>query len=108
MSKPPICPLLKKPCIEGKCAWYTQIRGSNPNTGQPVDEHQCVINFLPFLLIENSQQQRGTAAAVESFRNDSVSQTNTLTQVLIQTANLPGFPQLIEEANVKILSSEDL
>ena len=37
-----------------------------------VDEWACSIQFLPMLLIENSQQQRGTGAAVESFRNEMV------------------------------------
>ena len=48
------CPLIKKDCIEHKCAWYTYVRGYNPNTGQEVDEWSCTINFLPMLLIEIS------------------------------------------------------
>jgi hypothetical protein len=49
-----------------------KISGTNPNDGQPVDKFGCVDSFLPMLLIENSQQQRSTAAAVESFRNEVV------------------------------------
>ncbi len=63
------CPLIKKDCIGLKCSWYTQIRGMNPQTGEPVDEWGCAITWLPMLTIENSQQQRSTGAAVESFRN---------------------------------------
>jgi hypothetical protein len=52
-----------------KCLWMTKLRGMNPQTGQEMDSEGCAIAFLPILLIENSQQQRQTAAAVESFRN---------------------------------------
>jgi hypothetical protein len=55
-----------------KCLWHTHLRGLNPQTGQEIDQHGCSIAFLPMLLIENSQQQRQTAAAVESSRNELV------------------------------------
>lgn len=66
------CPLVKKECIQMKCAWFTQIRGFNPNTGKEIDEWGCAVAWLPILLIENSNQQRHTGAAVESFRNEVV------------------------------------
>ena len=72
MSSGKWCPLIRKNCVEHKCAFYTHVMGQNPNTGQQVDEWACAIQFLPMLLIENSQQQRGTGAAVESFRNEMV------------------------------------
>lgn len=64
------CPLLKKDCVGLKCSWFMQVRGTNPNTGGEVDEWGCAVAWLPVLLIENSQQQRATGAAVESFRNE--------------------------------------
>jgi hypothetical protein len=66
------CPLLKKDCIEHKCAWYIQVRGMNPNTGENMDNWGCSVAWMPFLSIENSQQSRQTGAAVESFRNEVV------------------------------------
>ena len=53
-----------------KCLWHTRLRGINPQTGQEIDNDGCAIAFLPILTIENSQQQRQTAHAVESFRNE--------------------------------------
>jgi hypothetical protein len=103
MKKGHFCPLIKKDCIENKCEWYCQVRGVNPNTGEPVDEWQCAINLLPVLLIENSKQQRSTSVAVESFRNESVKQNNTLAQVLVQAVNQQVLLSAVEEANVKIL-----
>lgn len=63
------CPLGSK-C--DKCLWMTKLRGMNPQTGQELDSEGCAIAFLPILLIENSQQQRQTSAAVESTRNELV------------------------------------
>jgi len=76
------CPLIKKDCIQNKCAWFTQLRGNNPNTGKEIDEWGCAIAWMPVLMIENSQQQRQTGAAVESFRNQMV-QANASTAELI-------------------------
>ena len=50
------------------CLWHIRLRGLNPQTGQEVDNEQCAISWLPLLLIENSQQQRHTAASVDTFR----------------------------------------
>lgn len=67
------CPLDNfNPCRQLECAWFMKVRGTNPNTGQEVDEWACSMAWLPILLIENSQQQRHTGAAVESFRNEMV------------------------------------
>lgn len=71
------CPLGSK-CEEIKdnklyrCAWSIELAGRNPNTGEEQNERGCAMAWVPILLIENSQQQKGTAAAVESFRNEVV------------------------------------
>lgn len=88
MKKGTHCPLIGKNCIENKCAWYCQVRGTNPNTGQEVDEWQCAINLLPILLIENSQQQRSTSAAVESFRNESVKRSDVMNSILLEASQI--------------------
>lgn len=67
------CPLLKKPCIKLDCAWFTSIRGNNPETNDPVEHWGCSIVWIPSLLVENSYQQRVTSATVETFRNQMVS-----------------------------------
>jgi len=73
------CPLNSfEPCKELECAWFVQIRGHNPNTGAEVDEWGCAMSWMPILMIENSQQQRSTGAAVESFRNEMVKANSIL------------------------------
>jgi len=81
------CPLHNfEPCRQLECAWFLKIRGANPNTGEDVDDWGCSMSWLPILLIENSQQQRSTGAAVESFRNEMVKANEQSQKVLIATA----------------------
>lgn len=82
------CPLIKKDCIQTKCAWFTQVRGTNPNTGQEVDEWGCAIAWMPMLVIENAQQSRQTGAAVESFRNEMVTANESNRAMLMASAQL--------------------
>jgi len=83
------CPLDGfKPCRQLECAWFIKVLGKNPNTGKDVEDWGCSVAWLPILSIENSQQQRQTGAAVESFRNEMVKSNEVNTAIMIETANL--------------------
>ena len=82
------CPLIKEDCIGLQCTWFTQVRGTNPNTGKEVDEWGCAITWLPVLLIENAQQSRQAGAAVESFRNEMVNASQASQALLMMSAQL--------------------
>jgi hypothetical protein len=103
------CPLIQKDCMGLQCSWFTQIRGMNPNTGEPVDEWGCAITWLPMLTIENSQQQRQTSAAVESFRNEVVDANQKNQQLYIQALQQGIVPATITPINspINILESSD-
>lgn len=83
------CPLGSK-CEEvrdGKimrCAWFTKMAGQNPQTGEQVDEHGCAMTWLPVLLVENARTNRGTASAVESFRNEMVKGNEAFGQLIMR------------------------
>ena len=88
------CPLDNfNPCRQLDCAWFMQIRGTNPNSGEPVDEWGCSMAWLPMLMIENSQQQRQTGAAVESIRNEMVKSNEVSQKVLLATAGIKDIQQ---------------
>lgn len=72
MKKGEFCPLIQKKCVEEKCAWYTCVRGTNPNTGQEIDEWKCAVSWMPMMAVEIAQKSNQTGAAVESFRNEVV------------------------------------
>jgi len=81
------CPLNNfEPCKQLDCAWFMKIRGTNPNTGQDIDDWGCSVAWMPILLIENSQMSRQTGAAVESFRNEMVKSNEVSQQILISAA----------------------
>lgn len=70
------CPLIQMKCKEHKCRFYIMVRGTDVNTGKEVDDWGCSFAFMPMLMIENSNVQRQTGAAVESFRNEMVAMNN--------------------------------
>jgi hypothetical protein len=69
-----VCPFHDKPMrkVCPTCPLWISIRGKNPQSEEIIDRWGCAIEFMPLLMIENSQQQRQTGAAVESFRNEMV------------------------------------
>jgi hypothetical protein len=90
-----LCPLMGKECIEDAavvngelhaCRFWIKIVGKHPQTGAEVDNFDCAFAWMPVLMIENSQQQRSTGAAVESFRNEMVKANETSQQVLLAAA----------------------
>lgn len=82
------CPLIRAACEEHACRWYIQVQGNDPQTGERLNKWGCAVEWLPMLLIENSQQQRQTGAAVESLRNESVNSSAQLASALLQAANV--------------------
>jgi hypothetical protein len=70
-----------------RCMWYTQIAGMNPQTGEPIDEWKCAITWLPLLSVEMSMTNRGQTAAIESFRNETVSGQQQFTNLLARLAD---------------------
>ena len=73
-----ICPLMQSVCIEDgeivngelhACKFWIKVTGKHPQSGAEVDHFDCAHAWMPILLIDNTQRQRETGAAVESFRN---------------------------------------
>jgi len=88
------CPLNNfEPCRQMECAWFMKVVGNNPNTGKEIEEWGCSMAWLPILTIENSQQQRQTGAAVESFRNEMVKANEVGQKVLLAAAGVPQQAQ---------------
>ena len=79
------CPLNNfEPCKMFDCAWFVQIRGSDPNTGKEVDDYACAMAWMPMLLIENAMHTRHTGSAVESFRNEMVKATEASQELFLE------------------------
>ena len=78
MSKSPVCPLLKKPCIEHGCKFWVHITGLHPQSGAKIDHFDCSVAWLPVLLVEATRTTSGVQASVESMRNEVVQRQDTL------------------------------
>ena len=78
------CPKYQKLCSKvcPTCKMFVQVRGDNPQTGDPVDIWDCVFPMMAMLMLENTQQQRQTGAAVESMRNELVKTVHASQQVI--------------------------
>lgn len=88
------CPLDGfNPCRELECAWFMKIKGKDPQSDKEIEEWGCSMAWLPILMIENSQQQRSTGAAVESFRNEMVKANEVGQRVLLAAAGVPKAAQ---------------
>lgn len=59
------CPLIEDKCITHKCRFFKKLLGTNPQTGQEIEEFDCAIAMLPILLVENARVGRQTAASVD-------------------------------------------
>ena len=88
------CPLNSfEPCKQLDCAWFIEIHGTNPNTGEPLKDWGCAMAMMPMMLIENARQQHSTGAAIESFRNEMVKANDASQRVLLATAGIPQQTQ---------------
>ncbi len=89
------CPFLGgQPCIGLKCKMMTQLRGKHPQTGEPIDEWDCAVKWLPVLLIESTQAARESGAAVESLRNEIVE-----AREVRRIERLTGNPKVLEHGS---------
>ncbi len=78
------CPIDNfKPCRKFDCAWFIQIRGRHPQTGEEIDEYGCAMAMMPMLMIENSRQTSQAGSAIESFRNEMVKQNMTTMSAML-------------------------
>ena len=94
MSKK-FCPLIKKKCIEHKCAWFTNVSGTHPQTGVEFDRWECSITFIPLLQIEQTKAALGNQAATVEVRNG-----------VAKVAEAAAAAQQIQPVQVKLLSDQ--
>lgn len=84
---------MKTDCLGLQCSWFTQVRGTNPQNGEAVDEWKCAVVWMPMLLINAAQEVRQGAAATENFRNQMVVASEKALQTQVAIAGLQGGMQ---------------
>ena len=93
------CPLLRAPCLEHQCRWYIKLLMNDPQKpGKVIDEFGCAVEWLPVLLIENSNQTRQAGASIDGLRNEAGRGAGALiAHLLVGGKQMP--PQLEEKSD---------
>ena len=81
--------------------------GTNPNTGQLVDEFDCADRWVPLLLVESAQKTNQVGAAVESFRNEMCKQNNEFGTLFAQNVNRIETQTLASKTALGVVFSSD-
>ena len=50
-----LCPLIGEDCRELECSWWTCINGIIPQTGEPISEWGCAVQWMPILQVDNTK-----------------------------------------------------
>lgn len=82
------CPIGKvcEEIREGKiyrCKWYKELVGKHPQSEEIINERDCAVAWIPLLMTEMSQTNRGQTQAIESFRNETLKIGNRKTHDLL-------------------------
>jgi hypothetical protein len=70
-----------------KCRWYVSLKGKDPQSEEIIDNWNCAMAWIPILLVENSQTNRGQTQAIESFRNETIKGQNVFTFLMNKALN---------------------
>jgi hypothetical protein len=74
-----------------RCAWYTEVQGMHPQTGDVINEHKCAIAWMPILLVDVSRTNRGQTSAIESLRNEVTNGPAVMAAALLGSATRPAL-----------------
>lgn len=85
----PICPFLKKACIEHQCMLYTHVQMQDPQSGLSKDQWTCALALIPILVIEGARQTRNVQASVDSMRNEVVKRQDVLNAAIEERRHEP-------------------
>lgn len=103
----PVCPFLKKPCIEHQCMMYTHIVMNNPQTAVQEDKWSCAVAWLPILLIENARAGRNVASAVDCMRNEVTERQDVFNHLAIEAKEKRVLGSRDENSRGQDQGSED-
>ena len=84
-----LCPMLGKECIKDQCMLWRPVNVTDQVTDQVQTEYDCVLGWMPFLLIQTAKEARGAAASSDKVANEINAAAGS---ILLQRATglLPG------------------
>lgn len=78
-----------------KCPMWTQIRGTNPQTGADVDTWNCALAMMPMIGLEIAHRVQQGTASVDEVRKEIVAAQQPASVKVIR--QMPRRPVLIED-----------
>ena len=95
------CPRIRKTCIEHKCAFYMQVQGMHPQTGEAISTYDCTDRLQVLVTLNLGKQSNDLAGSVDSLRNEVSAGASTILLKAI------GFrpaanPQIEEKPNARL------
>lgn len=79
-----------------RCAWYVEMAGRAAD-GREYNEWKCAMAWQPILMVELSSTNRGTSAAVESLRNETVARQDAALNLVLNGVNKANHIKTIEQ-----------
>jgi hypothetical protein len=76
------CPYRMRACVGENCPLFVRVLGTDPNTGEQLNQGACAPALTPLMLLEMSQKLDGVQQATESGRNENVNAIYRLGQAL--------------------------
>lgn len=56
-----------------RCRWYVCLAGKDPQSEKEIDEWGCAMEWMPLMMVEVAQTNRGQTQALCSMRDETVS-----------------------------------
>lgn len=100
-----ICPLHRRDVSKvcHTCAWFVELVGANPQTGEPVTRGQCAITAQVVATLEAARGGHNAASATQELRNDLDRNQKQATRILSQQ---PAVARLLNGGGVPLLEIE--
>ena len=65
-----------------RCAWFIEMEGKHPQTGQPTRQSRCAIAWNPLLAVEVTGAARSVVGAIESHRDETNKHQKTALELI--------------------------
>ena len=100
-----VCPLgceCEQVASDGKsierCAWFVQMQGENPQTGEAVNDWRCAMAWQPILMVESTRATTQNSAAIESHRNETNKRQEQAIRLAASLGGATDGPQKLTSA----------
>ena len=93
------CPLWRKDVSKccHQCAWFTQIRGKHPQTGEHLDQWMCAQVAVVLTTLEVGKATHEAGATTQALRNDLQTERENPTRLLASRPLNSAAPRALIE-----------